>query len=48
MLNRVERTEYSQATSLHTRVPYNNAYGWNRPNIKAQSSLFTYNTYHTV
>ena len=27
---------------LHTGVPYHNAYGWKRPNYKAQSSLFTY------
>jgi len=26
----------------HTGVPYNTAYGWNRPNFKAQCSLFTY------
>ena len=27
---------------LHTGVPYNTACGWNRPNVKAQCSLFTY------
>jgi len=27
---------------LHTGVPYKTAYGWNRPNVKAQCSLFTY------
>jgi len=33
---------------LHTGVPYNTAYGWNRPNGKAQSSLFTYTQgFHT-
>ena len=27
---------------LHTGVPYNTAYGWNMPNVKAQCSPFTY------
>ena len=27
---------------LHTGVPYNRPYGWNRPNVKAQCSLFTF------
>ena len=26
----------------HTGVPYNTVYGWNRPSVKAQCSLFTY------
>jgi len=43
VLNQVESTEYSRATTLvHTRVLYNTAYGWNRPILKAQCSLFTY------
>ena len=28
---------------LHTEVPYNTVHGWNRLNVKAQCSLFTYN-----
>ena len=27
---------------LHIGVPYNTGFGWNRPNIKAQCSLFIY------
>ena len=27
---------------VYTRLPYNNAYGWNRSNVKAQRSLFTF------
>jgi len=32
----------SNNSCLHTGVPYNSAYSWNRPNVKAQCSLFTY------
>ena len=32
----------SNYSCLHTWVPYNTAYGWNRPNVNAQCSLFTY------
>jgi len=28
---------------LHTEVPYNRPYGWNRPNVEAQCWLLTYN-----
>jgi len=31
---------------LHTGVPYNTAFGWNRPYVKAQCSLFTYNLFN--
>ena len=44
VLNRVESTVFSRSNyrCLHTGVPFNTAYGWNKSNVKAQWSLFTY------
>jgi len=42
VLNRVESTEYSPATTIvYTHMSYPD-YSWNRPNVQAQCSLFTY------
>ena len=45
MSNRIESTECSRATTVVYTGDYPitlHLYGWNRPNIKAQCSLFTY------
>ena len=44
-VNQVESNEYSRSNyhCLDTEVPNNTVYGWNRPNVKAQCSLFICN-----